>query len=245
MKKNIILSAALAGMLLAGVSNAQTKKSASKSSNTTSQKAKPKTIMLNTKADRFSYAIGLNIAQGIKQQGLGDSINVVALSQALSDVLKNQKPLINPEESQSIIQAYFSEQQAKVGGKSSEEGKKFLDENKKKPSVKVTSSGLQYQIIKEGTGEMPKDTNQVTVHYHGTLVNGEVFDSSVDRGQPATFPVNGVIKGWVEGLQLMKVGSKYKFFIPSELAYGASGAGPKIGPNTTLIFDVELISIAK
>jgi len=259
MKKNLIVSIALAGLFAASSASAQATKAPSKTNPTQSSTGQKKTVtkttstqtpkskvpMLKTKADQFSYAIGLNIAQGIKQQGLGDSINVDALSQAISDVLKNKKPLIKAEESQSIIQAYFADQQAKVGGKSTEEGKKFLEENKKKSGVKVTASGLQYQVIKEGTGVIPKDTNQVTVHYHGTLISGEVFDSSVDRGEPATFPVNGVIKGWVEGLQLMKVGSKYKFFIPSDLAYGNSGAGPKIGPNTTLIFDVELISIAK
>ncbi len=238
-----LLTVILAGTV-AFASQAQKPKTTVKATNSKTSPAKPKTIMLKTKADNFSYAIGLNIAQGIKQQGFGDSINVVALSQAISDVLKNQKTLIKLEESQEIIQSYFTEQQSKSGGKNVEEGIKFLEDNKKKPGVKTTASGLQYEVIKEGAGVMPKDTDQVTVHYHGTLINGDVFDSSVERGQPATFPVNGVIKGWVEALQLMKVGSKYKLYIPSELAYGSQSAGPKIGPNTVLIFDVELISIA-
>lgn len=240
MTKNIILATTLALALTSMSAYSQTKPKAPAKPTSTN---KPSTIMLKTKADRLSYAIGLNIAQGLKSQGLGDSINVQALAQALNDLMKNQKLLIKVEESQEIIQSYFMEQQSKVGDKNLAEGKKFLDENKKKPGVKVTASGLQYEVIKEGSGNSPKETDEVTVHYHGTLISGEVFDSSVERGQPATFPVNGVIKGWVEALQLMKAGAKYKLFIPAELAYGPNGAGPKIGPNTALIFEVELLSI--
>lgn len=240
MTKNIILATTLALALTSMSAYSQTKPKAPAKPTSTN---KPSTIMLKTKADRLSYAIGLNIAQGLKSQGLGDSINVQALAQALNDLMKNQKLLIKVEESQEIIQSYFMEQQSKVGDKNLAEGKKFLDENKKKPGVKLTASGLQYEVIKEGSGNSPKETDEVTVHYHGTLISGEVFDSSVERGQPATFPVNGVIKGWVEALQLMKAGAKYKLFIPAELAYGPNGAGPKIGPNTALIFEVELLSI--
>jgi FKBP-type peptidyl-prolyl cis-trans isomerase FklB len=240
------MSFALSSLIFGSSTYAQTTKPKAKTQTPTNQaNSKTKKPMLNTKADQFSYAIGLNIAQGIKQQGLGDSINVAALSQALSDVLKNQPTLLKPEEAQNIIQSYFAAQQAKSGDKNVEEGKKFLEANKKKPNIKVTASGLQYEVITEGTGEIPKETDQVKVHYHGTLINGDVFDSSIERNQPATFGVNQVIKGWVEGLQLMKVGSEYKFYIPSELAYGSSGAGQKIGPNSTLIFFVQLISIEK
>ena len=122
---------------------------------------------------------------------------------------------------------------------------KFLEENAKKEGVVTTASGLQYIVMTKGDGAMPKETDNVTVHYHGTLLDGTVFDSSVERGQPATFPLNGVIKGWTEGVQLMNVGSKFRFFIPSDLAYGERGAGGAIGPNATLIFEVELISIGK
>lgn len=244
MKRTIISSIVMAGLLAANMSFAQTKPGTKPKTpiKPTTQTKKP---MLKTKADQFSYAIGLNIAQGIKQQGLGDSINVVALSQALSDVLKNQPLQLKPEEAQNIIQSYFSEQQSKAGDKNLEAGKAFLEANKKKPGIKVTPSGLQYEVITEGTGATPKDTNQVKVHYHGTLITGEVFDSSIERNQPATFGVNQVIKGWVEGLQLMKVGAEYKFYIPAELAYGSSGAGQKIGPNSALIFFVQLIAIEK
>ena len=124
-----------------------------------------------------------------------------------------------------------------------EAGQKFLDENAKRDGVVTTATGLQYEVLKEGSGDSPKETDNVTVHYHGTLIDGTVFDSSVDRGQPATFPVNGVIPGWVEALQLMNAGAKYKLFIPSNLAYGERGAGGAIGPNATLVFEVELISI--
>ncbi|MFN0050019.1 MAG: FKBP-type peptidyl-prolyl cis-trans isomerase [Cytophagales bacterium] len=244
MKKQVLLSFALAGVLLAATVDAQTKPKP-KAKPTTQSSSKTQKPMLKTKADQFSYAIGLNIAQGIKQQGLGDSISVAVLSQALNDVLKNQPLLLKSEEAQEIIQTYFAAQQSKAGDKNVEEGKKFLAENAKKPGIKITASGLQYEVIKEGTGAYPKDTNQVKVHYHGTLINGEVFDSSIERNQPATFGVNQVIKGWVEGLQLMKVGSEYKFYIPSELAYGSSGAGQKIGPNTALIFLVQLLAIEK
>jgi FKBP-type peptidyl-prolyl cis-trans isomerase FklB len=201
--------------------------------------------MLKTQADKFSYAIGLNIAQGIKQQGFADSVNVAALAKALEDAITSKPLLISEQEAQMVIQTYFQAQQSKAGEKNALEGRKFLAENKKKPGVIELPSGLQYQVLKEGNGEMPKPTDKVTTHYHGTLINGDVFDSSVDRGQPASFPVNGVIQGWQEALQLMKVGSKWKLFVPSELAYGNQGAGQKIGPGTALIFEVELISIDK
>lgn len=247
-----ILSLATLFVISATVfSQAQSKKSTVKTSSNSSKTTKPK-FMLKTQADKFSYAVGMNIAQGIKQQGFADSVNVAALSKALEDIIKGRKPMLTEEEAQMIIQTYFQSQQSKNGGAKSEsgakneiEGKNFLAENKTKPGVVELPSGLQYQIIKEGSGEMPKATDKVTTHYHGTLISGDVFDSSVDRKQPASFPVNGVIQGWQEALQLMKTGSKWKLFVPSNLAYGSQGAGPKIGPGTTLIFEVELLSIDK
>ena len=162
----------------------------------------------------------------------------------LRTVLDNQKePKISGADAQKVIQNYFQKQQAKVSESVIEEGKKFLTENSKKVGVVTLESGLQYEIIKSGEGAKPTINDQVTTHYHGTLLDGTVFDSSVERGQPATFPVSGVIKGWTEALQLMTVGSKWKLFVPYDLAYGERGAGPKIGPYTTLIFEVELISI--
>jgi FKBP-type peptidyl-prolyl cis-trans isomerase FklB len=224
---------------IALTTQAQDKKS-SKSTN-----PNQKTVMIKTKADKFSYAIGINIAQSIQAQGLSDSINVQLLAKAFDDVLKKLKLDITPEEAQNVIQQYMMEAQSKAGEKNAREGKKFLEENAKRKGVVTLPSGLQYEVIKEGDGISPKETDQVTVHYHGTLINGEVFDSSIERGQPATFPVNGVIRGWVEALQLMKTGSKWKLYIPSELAYGDRSAGPKIGPGSTLIFEVELLSVGK
>jgi FKBP-type peptidyl-prolyl cis-trans isomerase FklB len=141
------------------------------------------------------------------------------------------------------IQEYFSKQQAKASESVVEEGRKFLATNSKKENIFTLESGLQYEVIKAGEGAKPSLNDQVTTHYHGTLIDGTVFDSSVERGQPASFPVNGVIKGWTEALQLMNVGSKWRLFVPYDLAYGERGAGPQIGPFTTLIFEVELISI--
>lgn len=223
--------------------NAQEKPSPKKS-NPKKQQTQSKT-MIKTRADKFSYAVGVNIAQSIKAQGLGDSLNVDLLTKAFQDVFSGNTLLVKGEESQAIIQEYMQEMQSKAGEKNAVAGKKFLEENKKRKNVITLASGLQYEVIKEGTGEMPKETDQVTVHYHGTLISGEVFDSSVERGEPATFPVNGVIKGWVEALQLMKTGSKWKLYIPADLAYGDRSAGPKIGPGSALIFEVELKSINK
>ena len=150
---------------------------------------------------------------------------------------------ISEEEANIILQDYFQKLANKALEANSEAGKTFLAENAKRKEVTTTASGLQYVVLTEGKGVAPKATDEVTVHYHGTLIDGSVFDSSVERGQPATFPVNGVIPGWVEALQIMKPGAKYKLFIPSDLAYGERGAGQMIGPNSTLIFEVELISI--
>ncbi|MAW83275.1 MAG: peptidylprolyl isomerase [Crocinitomicaceae bacterium] len=197
---------------------------------------------LTNEIDSVSYSLGVNIGENLKTQF--PDINLKNFELAIKDVLDNQKePKISGADAQKVIQNYFQKQQAKASESVIEEGKKFLTENSKKDGIITLESGLQYEIIKSGEGAKPTINDQVTTHYHGTLLDGTVFDSSVERGQPATFPVSGVIKGWTEALQLMTVGSKWKLFVPYDLAYGERGAGPKIGPYTTLIFEVELISI--
>ena len=197
---------------------------------------------LTNEIDSVSYSLGVNIGENLKTQF--PDINLKNFELAIKDVLDNQKePKISGADAQKVIQSYFQKQQAKASESVIEEGKKFLTENAKKDGIITLESGLQYEIIKSGEGAKPTINDQVTTHYHGTLLDGTVFDSSVERGQPATFPVSGVIKGWTEALQLMTVGSKWKLFVPYDLAYGERGAGPKIGPYTTLIFEVELISI--
>ena len=195
---------------------------------------------INTEMEKVSYSLGVNIASSLKQQGW--ELDAKSLSDAFVDVFNGNKLLIDEKEASSILQNYQQKIANKTLEKNSTLGKEFLEKNAKDDGVITTSSGLQYKVLKEGDGESPKETDKVEVHYHGTLIDGTVFDSSVDRGESITFPVNGVIPGWVEALQLMKIGAKYKLFIPSELAYGNRGQG-KIGPNSTLIFEVELISI--
>lgn len=211
---------------------------------------KAKEVKMETTEEKFSYAIGVNIAQNLKQQGL-ENLNADLLAAGLADFLSgNQK--LEDQEIASIIQSEMQkaqaakqqEEQAKFAG-NIEAGKKFLEENAKRDGVKVTESGLQYEVMTEGTGPKPQPTDKVKVHYHGTLIDGTVFDSSVDRGQPAEFGVTQVIQGWVEGLQLMPQGSKWKLFIPYDLAYGDRGAGGAIGPYSALVFEVELLEIVK
>jgi FKBP-type peptidyl-prolyl cis-trans isomerase FklB len=197
---------------------------------------------LSKQRDSVSYSLGVNIANSLKDQGFED-LNAEALGKAVADVFSNSKLLIEPNKGEEIINEYFQHIQKRKHEKNIIEGEKFLKENGTKEGVITLKSGLQYKVLKEGNGPKPKATDEVTTHYHGTLINGTVFDSSVDRGQPASFPVNGVIPGWVEALQLMSTGSKWRLFVPSNLAYGSRGASAQIGPNTTLIFDVELISI--
>ena len=196
----------------------------------------------NTEMEKVSYSLGVNVAKSVKNQGL-TSIDSDAIAQAFTDVFEGNDLKISEQESNVILQDFFGKLAKKAQSANVEAGQKFLSENAKRNGVVTTKSGLQYEVLVEGTGVSPKENDKVTVHYHGTLIDGTVFDSSVDRGKPATFPVNGVIPGWVEALQLMNQGSKYKLFIPSELAYGERGAGGSIGPNATLIFEVELISI--
>jgi FKBP-type peptidyl-prolyl cis-trans isomerase FklB len=190
----------------------------------------------------ISYALGLSIASNLKNSGV-EALDIEHFTQGLNAIINNEEIRMSPDQVNQILNEFFEGMQKKAEGNNSETGKAFLAENKNKPGVTETASGLQYQVITEGTGPKPTAKNQVKVHYTGTLIDGTVFDSSVSRGEPATFGVTQVISGWVEGLQLMPKGSKYKFFIPSNLAYGAQGAGKAIGPNATLIFEVELLDI--
>ncbi len=199
---------------------------------------------LKTELDSVSYGIGVNIGKSLASQGM-EALNTDAIAQAMSDVLGGSELKMTEEECMQIVTGYMQAAEAQKSQGVIEEGKKFLEENGKRSSVVTLSSGLQYEIMTEGNGPKPVATDKVKTHYHGTLLNGDVFDSSVDRGEPISFPVNGVIKGWTEALQLMPVGSKWKLFIPYDLAYGERGAGAQIGPFSTLIFEVELIDIEK
>ncbi len=202
-----------------------------------------------SKADKLGYSIGYNIANSLKQQGI--EINQELLLKGITDIFSGKKPLLSKQEVQQNLNAFRKERKAKMqkarkrqARKNMAQGEVFLAKNEKKEGVVTLPSGLQYKVVKPGTGDTPKSTDQVTTHYRGTLIDGTEFDSSYARGEPATFPVNGVIAGWTEALQLMKVGAKWQLFIPGDLAYGKRGAaGGKIPPNATLIFDIELLSI--
>jgi FKBP-type peptidyl-prolyl cis-trans isomerase FklB len=190
----------------------------------------------------ISYAIGLSIASNLKNSGV-ESLDIEYFTKGLKAILNNEEITMSPEETNEILNTYFEGLHKKAESANSESGKVFLAENKSKPGVIELPSGLQYVVLAEGSGAKATAKNQVKVHYTGTLIDGTVFDSSVSRGEPATFGVTQVIAGWVEGLQLMSKGAKYKFFIPSNLAYGAQGAGKVIGPHATLVFEVELLEI--
>jgi FKBP-type peptidyl-prolyl cis-trans isomerase FklB len=201
-------------------------------------------LALKNQKERVSYIIGMDIGSNLKKQSIDVDPNILA--KGMKDALSGEKPLLSEKEIQETMLAFQKEmmaKQAEIGKKNKIEGEAFLAENKKKEGVKTLPSGLQYKVIKAGTGKVPKLTDTVTAHYRGTLINGMEFDSSYKRGQPANFQVSGVIRGWTEALQLMQEGSKWQLFIPSNLAYGEQGAGRDIGPNATLIFEVELISI--
>lgn len=197
---------------------------------------------LHGELEDFSYALGMSIAGNLIQTGV-KTVNPELFLTGFKDVFKGETPLIRPEEANIILEDFIGKLNQDKGAGNLEEGLKFLAENRKKQGVVELPSGLQYIVLKEGDGEIPTATDKVKCHYHGTLIDGTVFDSSVERRQPAVFPVNGVIKGWVEALQLMSTGSKWRLFIPSALAYGSNGAGAAIGPNSALIFDVELLKI--
>jgi FKBP-type peptidyl-prolyl cis-trans isomerase FklB len=196
---------------------------------------------LKTPAEKVSYALGLDIGASLKRFQSG--LEFDALFQGIEDSLRGSKPLLTQQEAAEIKSAFFNKIQQELAEKNLKEGQAFLAENKKKEGVITTASGLQYMVLKEGDGPKPEATDRVSVHYRGTLLDGTEFDSSFSRGRPATFQVQGVIAGWTEALQLMKVGSKYRLFIPSNLAYRERGAGQQIGPNAMLIFEVELLSI--
>ena len=192
--------------------------------------------------DKVSYAFGLIIAGNLKSQGVKD-INSDMMAAGIQAALTGKDAKMDAAAANQVVQEYMMKAQEAAGAGVKKEGIEFLAANKTKPGITTTASGLQYEVIKEGTGAMPKATDKVNVHYHGTLIDGTVFDSSVDRGEPISFPLNGVIAGWTEGVQLMKEGAKYRFFIPQELAYGARGAGGSIKPYAALIFEVELLKI--
>ncbi|MBP6609802.1 MAG: FKBP-type peptidyl-prolyl cis-trans isomerase [Paludibacter sp.] len=192
--------------------------------------------------DKVSYALGLSLGNNLKNSGI-ESLDYAKLAQGIKDALEQNETEMTAQEAQAIISEFFQALQEKASEATISEGKSFLEANAQRAEVVTLASGLQYEVLTAGTGSTPAASDTVKVHYHGTLINGTVFDSSVRRGEPATFGVTQVISGWVEALQLMPVGSKWKLFIPSELAYGAQGAGQQIGPHTTLVFEVELLDI--
>lgn len=192
--------------------------------------------------DSISYALGVLLAQNLQSQGF-DNLDETSMTAAIHDVLAGNEPKFSAEEANQVIQQHMMKKQQAQHADAIEAGKAFLAENAKREGIQVTDSGLQYEVLQEGSGPKPEETSKVTVHYHGTLTDGTVFDSSVERGEPTTFGVNQVIKGWTEALQLMPQGAKWKLFIPADLAYGPRGAGGKIGPYETLIFEVELLEI--
>jgi FKBP-type peptidyl-prolyl cis-trans isomerase FklB len=192
--------------------------------------------------DKISYALGLSMGQNLMGSGV-EKLNYQDLAAGIEDVLTHAQPKITYQEAQQVLNTFFQELEQKIAGAAKADGEKFLAENAKREGVKVTESGLQYEILEPSLGQKPKATDTVRVHYEGTLIDGTVFDSSYRRGESISFPLNGVIKGWTEGLQLMSIGSKYKFFIPYQLAYGERGAGQSIPPYAALIFTVELLGI--
>lgn len=205
--------------------------------------------MANKELDNLSYALGLSMGNNFKASGI-ESINVQDFADGVAAVYDGLAPKMSYDEAKNVIQKYFGELEAKqraaaekMAEVNQQAGEAFLAENGKRAEIKTTPSGLQYEVLVEGNGPIPTAQDQVEVHYTGKLIDGTVFDSSVDRGVPATFGVTQVIPGWVEALQLMKAGSKWRLFIPSQLAYGPQGAGNVIGPNATLIFDVELLKV--
>lgn len=202
-------------------------------------------LVLKNSLDTLSYAIGILDGSFFKQQGI-DKLNYEVLKRAVQDVIEDKPTkLMEPTMADQILRQKLQEAATKKIQPTIDEGEKFLAENKKRPEVKTTESGLQYEVITMGTGARPADTSTVKVHYEGTLISGKKFDSSRDRGEPIEFPLNGVIKGWTEGVQLMPVGSRFKFYIPYQLAYGTQGSPPVIPGGSMLIFDVELLGITK
>lgn len=206
-------------------------------------------LNLDDPKQRISYAIGTDIAGSLKRQEI--DVDPAALSAGIVEALASKSALSEDQVKETLdkfrteMMARMQGKQKAAGDKNLRDGEAYLAANAKKPGVKATASGLQYKVVKAGSGKTPKATDTVKVHYHGTLIDGTVFDSSVERGEPISFPVGGVIPGWTEALQLMKEGDKWQIYIPSKLAYGEQGAGGKIGPNSALVFDVELLGIEK
>ncbi|MBR0489948.1 MAG: FKBP-type peptidyl-prolyl cis-trans isomerase [Prevotella sp.] len=199
--------------------------------------------------DKLSYALGIGIGRQLAQMG-ADSLNIDDFAQAIKDIIGGQSLQVSDSEAQQLVNSFFQEQEAKQRAAAAEKGKavkeageKFLAENAKKDGIITLTSGLQYQVLKEGNGKSPKATDRVKCHYEGTLIDGTMFDSSIQRGEPAVFGLNQVIAGWTEGVQLMQEGAKYRFFIPYNLGYGEHGAGASIPPFAALVFDVELIEV--
>jgi FKBP-type peptidyl-prolyl cis-trans isomerase FklB len=192
--------------------------------------------------DKVSYALGMNVAQNLVSSGFSN-INLASFQDGWNTVFTGVAPVISLQEANQVLQEHFAKFESQKGQKAKVEGETFLAENGQRTGVIKLESGLQYEVITSGDGKVPSAMDNVKCHYHGTLIDGTVFDSSVERGEPAVFPVGGVIQGWVEALQMMNVGSKWRLFIPPYLAYGSRGAGGAIGPDTTLVFDVELIGI--
>jgi len=245
----VLTSLALAPLALAAKNPTATPKPIAVASATPTPNPDEPIGPLKNKKDKVSYAIGLDIGSTLKRQMI--DVDQSLMTKGIEDGMSGAKPIMNEDQVRQVMSTFqkdMMEKQAAVrkaeGEKNAAEGKKFLEENKKKPDIKTTADGLQYQVIAEGNGNPPKETDMVEVNYRGTLINGTEFDSSYKRGKPAKFPVNRVIKGWTEGLQLMKPGAKYKFYIPPELAYGERGAGSEIPPESTLVFDVELLGVS-
>ena len=234
MKKNI-LYLVVAALLIAASSSCQQGGSAD--------------VNLETTVDSVSYAIGVlvgsNNNQQLKNVPEGDKMNLDALANAFKTITMGEELKITEEDANSLVQKFFNEASQREAQENLEAGNKFLEENKAREGVHTTESGMQYEIITEGTGAKPTATDRVRVNYHGTLIDGTVFDSSVDRGEPVVFGVTQVIPGWTEALELMPVGSKWKIYLPANLAYGERSPGGDIGPNETLIFEVELLEIVK
>lgn len=241
----LTLAGFVSAVIATGSVEAQTAKKPAPKPKTAASAAKTNLpAKLANNVDSVSYSIGVNVGSGLRSQNLSNA-NLNALMKGLEQALKGQPTQLNNEQATSVIQGFFQKQVTAKADANKKVGDQFLEENKKKPGIITTASGLQYQVMTAGTGTKPTASDTVRTHYTGRLIDGTVFDSSVERGEPIEFPVSGVIQGWVEALQLMPVGSKWKLFIPSQLAYGERGAGPQIGPNSTLVFDIELLDIVK
>lgn len=236
--KKLIIASTIVSLVFVSVS-CEKKSDKSSSSNVSESK-----IKLRNKRDSVSYSLGILIGANLKNYDLKEILNDQVFSKAVREVLNGTKEQLSPEAANMFLNTFFAQLQAKKSVEALEEGKKYLDENKKKAGVVTTASGLQYEVVKEGTGDKPVLNDSIVVHYKGTFMDGKEFDDSKKRGEPATFQLaeNGLIKGWIEGLQLMKAGSVYKFTIPSDLGYGEMGRGP-IKPNSVLVFEIELLSV--